>query len=219
MRPALPVKSRLLRYLSFGLGNGGRGGSWTCTGCALDAVPLLLGYATYLEMAPVVGLAPTRTDLKGRLLDSLHSRAIENGGTQPSGGGSRETDCAIAQPEGRVSREANSSKGMLPIPQVRDDLLSKESRRAGPVHVPLGARRWNAVRGSASSIAGRSLHGGGGRNCTCTGRCLGSVSLLLDYAGVMVLLVGLTLRRHAECAPRYAEALSRTAFAPTLDRV
>jgi len=45
----------------------------TCTGCALDAVPLLLGYAS--KMAPVAGLAPTRTGLKGRALGSLHSRA------------------------------------------------------------------------------------------------------------------------------------------------
>jgi hypothetical protein len=31
-------------------------------------------------MAPVVGLAPTRTGLKDRALDSLHSRAIGPGG-------------------------------------------------------------------------------------------------------------------------------------------
>jgi hypothetical protein len=41
--------------------------------CALDAVPLLLGYAS--KMAPVVGLAPTRIGLKDRALGSLHSRA------------------------------------------------------------------------------------------------------------------------------------------------
>jgi len=34
-----------------------------------------LGYATFFEMAPVVGLAPTRTGLKDRALGSLHSRA------------------------------------------------------------------------------------------------------------------------------------------------
>ena len=57
--------------------NGARGRSCTCTGCALDAVPLLLGYAS-LKMAPVAGLAPTRTRLKGEALGSLHSRAKES---------------------------------------------------------------------------------------------------------------------------------------------
>ena len=46
-----------------------------CTVCVLDAVPLLLGYAS--KMAPVTGLAPARTRLKGEALGSLHSRAEE----------------------------------------------------------------------------------------------------------------------------------------------
>ena len=44
-----------------------------CTVCVLDAVPLLLGYAS--KMAPVAGLAPARTRLKDEELGSLHSRA------------------------------------------------------------------------------------------------------------------------------------------------
>ena len=43
-----------------GCGNGARGRIRTCTGGALDAVPLLLGYASFLyaEIAPTAGLAP-----------------------------------------------------------------------------------------------------------------------------------------------------------------
>jgi len=48
----------------------------TRTVCVLDAVPLLVGLRDRcLEMAPVVGLAPTRFGLKDRALGSLHSRA------------------------------------------------------------------------------------------------------------------------------------------------
>jgi hypothetical protein len=62
------------------------------------------------EMAPAVGLAPTRTGLKDRALGSLHSRAC---------------------------LKWRNAEGMLPIPQVRDDFFSKESRLACPVHVPM----------------------------------------------------------------------------------
>jgi hypothetical protein len=53
--------------------------------------------------------------------------------------------------------------GHAPQPAKRIDLLSTESRLAGPVHVPCGAR---------------------GESCTRTSRDLNSVPLLLGYAGV-----------------------------------
>ena len=43
MHPALPVKSRLLRCLSFKPENGAHSGSRTRTDDALDIVPLLIG--------------------------------------------------------------------------------------------------------------------------------------------------------------------------------
>jgi len=50
-----------------------------------------LGYATvWCEMAPVVGLAPTRTGLKDRALGSLHSRAKRKSSRQDS-----HLDCAL----------------------------------------------------------------------------------------------------------------------------
>ena len=60
----------------------------TCTVCVLDAVPLLVGLRDRCcEMAPVAGLAPARTRLKGEALGSLHSRAFdemaERGGHAP----------------------------------------------------------------------------------------------------------------------------------------
>ena len=60
----------------------------TSTGGVLDAVPLPFGLRDRLcEMAPVAGLAPARTRLKGEALGSLHSRAFdemaERGGHAP----------------------------------------------------------------------------------------------------------------------------------------
>ena len=50
----------------------------TSTGGVLDAVPLPFGLRDRLcEMAPVTGLAPVRTRLKGEARGSLHSRAFE----------------------------------------------------------------------------------------------------------------------------------------------
>ncbi len=63
MHPAEPVKSRLLRCLSFRPEEGTRGRIRTCTVDALDVVSLLLDYAS-IEMAPTAGLAPAKTDLK-----------------------------------------------------------------------------------------------------------------------------------------------------------
>src|SRR4051812_17104522 len=63
--------------------------------------------------APVVGLAPTRTGLKGRTLDSLHSRALN------------------------MKRKWRNVVDMLhKRGNRRLDLFSKESRLACPVHVP-----------------------------------------------------------------------------------
>lgn len=48
MHPAMPVKSRLLRCLSFEpFENGAHGRTRTCTGDALDVVSLLLDYAGF----------------------------------------------------------------------------------------------------------------------------------------------------------------------------
>ena len=82
--------------------NGSRGEIRTLTGGVLDAVPLLVGLRDRCgEMAPVVGLAPTRTGLKDRALGSLHSRAFdEMAEREPSDLGSRETDSPKADPEG-----------------------------------------------------------------------------------------------------------------------
>ena len=60
----------------------------TSTGGVLDAVPLPVGLRDRcVEMAPVAGLAPARTRLKGEALGSLHSRAFdemaERGGHAP----------------------------------------------------------------------------------------------------------------------------------------
>ena len=44
LHPAEPIKSRLLRCLSFGSVKGAHSGSRTRTGDALDVAPLLLGY-------------------------------------------------------------------------------------------------------------------------------------------------------------------------------
>lgn len=111
MRPALPLKRRLLRYLSFKPDKiGSRGWGCTRTGGALNAVPLLLGYATMEgELAPAVGLSPTRTRLKGEVLGYFAFTGIWK----------------LAE-----------RRDLHPIPQMRGDLLSTESRHAGPVHVP-----------------------------------------------------------------------------------
>ena len=83
----------------------------SCTVCVLDAVPLLVGLRDRCrKMAPVVGLAPTRTGLKDRALGSLHSRAFD---------------------------EMAERGGHAPQPVMRIDFLSTESRLACPVHVPL----------------------------------------------------------------------------------
>lgn len=71
MHPALPVKSRLLRCLSFKPENGAHSGTRTRTGDALDVVSLLLDYMSFEKLAPTAGLAPARTDLKDLLLDAF----------------------------------------------------------------------------------------------------------------------------------------------------
>ena len=62
-------------------------------------------------MAPVVGLAPTRTGLKDQALGSLHSRAL-------------------------ALEKWRNAEGMLLITLSRDEFVSSESRLACPVHVP-----------------------------------------------------------------------------------
>lgn len=70
MHPAMPVKSRLLRCLSFGPSGrkSAHGRSRTCTGGALDAVSLLLDYAGFeieteieMKMATLAGFEPATT--------------------------------------------------------------------------------------------------------------------------------------------------------------
>src|SRR5258708_38912988 len=81
-------------------------------------------------MAPVAGLAPARTRLKGEVLGSLHSRAL---------------------------MEMAERGGHAPHPPEADDLFSKESRLACPVHVPWCPRRelhshWPRFEVGASAV-------------------------------------------------------------------
>ena len=86
---------------------GSRERSCTFTGGVLNAVPLLLGYATIVASA--AGLAPARTRLKGVALDYF----------------------AFAD----VWKMAERG-GHAPLALWAHDVFSKDSRLARPVHVP-----------------------------------------------------------------------------------
>ena len=74
-------------------------------------MPLLIGLRDRVaEMAPVAGLAPARTRLKGEAFGSLHSLAFD---------------------------EMAERGGYAPHAPEAHDFFSKESRLACPVHVPL----------------------------------------------------------------------------------
>ena len=108
------------------------------------------------RMAPVVGLAPTRTGLKDRALGSLHSRAEKKvlppglaPGLRPHLGlngykpfvllyttGGERGGTRRAETAAEVLTVAGAFGRGSPSREVRDDFFSKESRLACPVHVP-----------------------------------------------------------------------------------
>src|ERR1043166_4882410 len=95
-------------------------------------------------MAPVVGLAPTRTGLKDRALDSLHSRAkkiiLPPGlapGLRPHLGLNGYKPFVLLYTTGGMFLTMAERGGHAPHAPEAHDFLSTESRLACPVHVPM----------------------------------------------------------------------------------
>lgn len=95
-----------------------------------------MGYMS-LEVAPTAGLAPARPDLKDLSRDDFAFVGIEkwrNAESRVPRLG-HETDCQ-RQPEGCARREAVGESTVPHAALWRHDLVSTESRHAGPVGVP-----------------------------------------------------------------------------------
>ena len=142
-----------------------------------------LGYATVCgEMAPVAGLAPARTRLKDEALGSLHSRAKEilppglAPGLRPHLGLNGYKPFVLLYTTG--GRKMAERGGHAPHAPVAHDFLSKESRFACPVHVPLVPTARTRGAEAPPPNAERKLRSGRCRNRTRTVRGLKSVPLL-----------------------------------------
>ena len=121
-------------------------------------MPLPVGLRDrWCEMAPVVGLAPTRTGLKDRALGSLHSRAFD---------------------------EMAERGGHAPQPAVRIDFLSTESRLARPVHVPLVPTARTPSAKAPPPNAERKLRSGRSRNFACNLRVRSAALYTLSYGSL-----------------------------------
>lgn len=109
MHPAEPVKSRLLRCLSFRPENGAHSGSCTRTGDALDVVSLLLDYMSMKNGNPG-GIRTRSYPIESRMSWPVRRQGL----------------LKMAERRGHAPHAA----------LWRHDLFSKESRHAGPVGVP-----------------------------------------------------------------------------------